>query len=551
MPVKRKTRAQKLMKKAEKRKRRTEKNRENMRNYMRQRRQDDTFRRAESVRDTIRHQKQRASWTKTKKTFEKNIRLGFTIPCSSCGRLWPQNSVYKLTKDELIFDGKSKEFVDSVFSYHTAGEGLFCQTCRKDIKSYLIPRFCLINDLMLPVIDKEIEDLNRVEERIIAPNHVFQTIWPVMGPQGQYKTKGAIVNVPVMIDTTVSSLPRPSDDTNMIHIRIARKLEYKNDYMSGFVRLKKVYDAAKKIVEKPLLQELGIHLALQQYTTNDIDMSDYVSDDEDIMSIDTTSDQDFNIPTQETLISSDVGYRIAPAEGLRPKGVLLDENIEFLAFPKLFGGYKMTPTHNNKPLPYSDFAKSIVMQKDRRCANRGDFLLFMAKKLELMKLSANVNVCLRKKIIRRGHTVTASDLLNSHFVDGLIQHDDGYKILRGIRSSAAHWQEEKTKVMAMIRQFGLPTLFITLSSADTRWPELLVQLKKTVDNIDISESDAANLPYKEKARLIQSDPVTCSLHFDRRFKCLKKTWKSKNGPFKGYEISHFYHRIEFQQRGYH
>lgn len=178
---------------------------------------------------------------------------------------------------------------------------------------------------MLPVIDKEIEDLNRVEERIIAPNHVFQTIWPVMGPHGQYKTKGAIVNVPVMIDTTVSSLPRPSDDTNMIHLRIARKLEYKNDYMSGFVRLRKVYNAAN---------------------------------------------------TQETLISSDVGYRIAPAEGLRPKGVLMDENIEFLAFPKLFGGYKMTPTHNSKPLPYSDFAKSIVMQKDRRCANRGDFLLF-------------------------------------------------------------------------------------------------------------------------------------------------------------------------------
>ena len=117
------------------------------------------------------------------------------------------------------------------------------------------------------------------------------------------------------------------------------------------------------------------------------------------------------------MISSDIGYRIAPAEGLRPKGVLMDENVEFLAFPKLFGGHKMTPTHNNKPLPYSDIAKSFVMQKDRRCARRGDFLLFMAKKLQLTKLSPNINVCLRKKIIRRGPCGTVGDMLNAHFVD--------------------------------------------------------------------------------------------------------------------------------------
>ena len=54
---------------------------------------------------------------------------------------------------------------------------------------------------------------------------------------------------PVTIDTTVSSLPRLSNDTNMIHIRIARKLEYKNHYMSGFVRPKKVYGAAKKMLK--------------------------------------------------------------------------------------------------------------------------------------------------------------------------------------------------------------------------------------------------------------------------------------------------------------
>ena len=52
-------------------------------------------------------------------------------------------------------------------------------------------------------------------------------------------------------------------------------------------------------------------------------------------------------------------------------------------------------------------------------------------------------------------------------------------MLRGLRSSPAHWEGEKKKDMAMIRQFSLPSFFVTLSAAETRWLELLVILAKT------------------------------------------------------------------------
>lgn len=175
-------------------------------------------------------------------------------------------------------------------------------------------------------------------------------------------------------------------------------------------------------------------------------------------------------------------------------------------------------------------------------------LLFLAKKLELLKLYQNIGICLRKKS-SNGEKVTAGDLLNTNYVESLVQHNDGYKILRGIRSSPSHWQHEKTKLMAQIRQFGLPTLFLTLSSADTKWPELLVNLKLTVDKVKITEDEAKRLSSAERSRLIQRDPITCALHFDHRFRALKKTWKHKDGPFRNYEIIHHYHRIEFQQRG--
>ena len=56
--------------------------------------------------------------------------------------------------------------------------------------------------------------------------------------------------------------------------------------------------------------------------------------------------------------------------------------------------------------------------------------------------------------------------------------------------------------MAQIRLFGLPTFFITLSSADNKWPELMVALKRYVDNEEISESQAQKLTAVEKARLV-------------------------------------------------
>lgn len=104
-------------------------------------------------------------------------------------------------------------------------------------------------------------------------------------------------------------------------------------------------------------------------------------------------------------------------------------------------------------------------------------------------------------------------MLDHSDVNNLIQTDVGYRFLRNIRSSPAHWESEKKKVCAIIRQFGLPTLFITLSDAESKWFELLINLKSNVDNVNIAVEEAINLPFNEKARVIRSDAVTCALYF--------------------------------------
>jgi len=87
--------------------------------------------------------------------------------------------------------------------------------------------------------------------------------------------------------------------------------------------------------------------------------------------------------------------------------------------------------------------------------------------LELIKIRNNISTCLRKR--STSSAITAANLLDEGFMGNSISHDDGYRILKDIRTSPAHWEDEKKKAMAMIRQFGLPTFFKTLSAAKTRW----------------------------------------------------------------------------------
>ncbi|VDN26525.1 unnamed protein product [Gongylonema pulchrum] len=75
------------------------------------------------------------------------------------------------------------------------------------------------------------------------------------------------------------------------------------------------------------------------------------------------------------------------------------------------------------------------------------------------------------------------------------------------------------------------------------------RFKKVVDNESVTSDEALALPYAEKLRLIQSDPITCAHYFDYRCKEQTKFWNLAGGPFGGKSVTHSYHRVEFQQRG--
>ena len=75
-------------------------------------------------------------------------------------------------------------------------------------------------------------------------------------------------------------------------------------------------------------------------------------------------------------------------------------------------------------------------------------------------------------------------------------------------------------------------------------------LTKIIRKKDITEEEASNLTMEEIAFLIRSDPVTCMVNFDHRYKSLLKLLlKPKAGLFAPYEMTDYFNRLEFQMRG--
>jgi len=66
----------------------------------------------------------------------------------------------------------------------------------------------------------------------------------------------------------------------------------------------------------------------------------------------------------------------------------------------------------------------------------------MYKFYKTQRIQSSISIALRKK----SGAVTAANVRDNSFVDSLVQHEDGFHILKGLRSGPAHWEAEKKKL---------------------------------------------------------------------------------------------------------
>jgi len=273
------------------------------------------------------------------------------------------------------------------------------------------------------------------------------------------------------------------------------------------------------------------------------------------MDIDISEDEDEMFPeidngliSEESMLLDEgdlvtQALKFSPGQGKRPISLLWDLNAEVLSFPTIYCGQVRDV---NSKLTYTDIAKSEARNVDRR-ACLPHKLLYSFKKSQIQQIVDSISISLRKKSNVQG--VNAGNLLNPEYVQGIQQRNEGYMILNNIRSSPAYWEARRKELFATIRQLGIPTFFHTVSAMETHWPELLKILKKILDNIVVTEEEAALFSKKEKINLIRRDPITCARYFDSKTQDYFNIVLKSGAVFTGHPIQDYFMRVEFQHRG--
>ena len=536
----------------------SEKEKDNNRKRKQTARNDEDYVIAEKRKRVIR--KHGSTLEECKVKFSQSTSNGPVFACTCCQMLFFRIRVVELAKTRNLDMSEVEKYRNKLISID--GKEYICSSCRDCIKKGKAPKFAGVSFPKKPPV----LDLNKLEERCVSSRIPFMTIYDAKSGR-QKRLRGSVANVPIDIKPLVNSLPRTLDESQVVPLKLKRKMTLKtNEYFEN-VRPKKVVDAAQYLVNTELYKEDGIVLddnwnderrLLNQEDDNDNgegdnsenqNATDDNSTDDGFIEVDLQYARDGN---QDTMIDDENVDRfrtmtVAPGEGNRPMGLFQDENDEYKSFPTLYCGESMKYSNDyNKDhkIHYSDQVKWELFNNDARCRNHITNIFYKAKKLQIKQVKQKGSLAAKRVHQRKEYTV--SQLLGSDHTAKLDNLDDGYQIFKTIRNTPAYLEEKAKEIRAMIRQLGIPTWFISLSANDLNWPELLVMLGKMQDKKDYT-GKIDSLSYDDRTRLVRNDPVTCARFFqDRVDKFINNVLKSEFEPVG--KIKDFVYRVEFQHR---
>ena len=459
--------------------------------------------------------------------------------------------------------------------FNSAGKVSMCKTCWTNIRGYKVPVESRYAGFRLPDIDQRVAVLSRMEEKMISAYLIFTTI--IHLPQGgQLKNKGNLVHVPMNHRTFMPTLPRLPSSIETITFALKRRMADKKAYFQANVNVDNVLTACAFLQKQPLYREKRIRMLydeeIRQRLNTDIEQilerqSEESANDVDEDDADPREHDEDDDNMTETMIASVEGladlneankaYHAAPTENQKPQSVVQRGVLE-LTFPTIFQGVPLEPCITIKPdkqqqeFSMSKKCKHLLQHRDRRCARRGDVIFAFARATDCERMNRNISIAKRYVINKRTNeemSISARDMMNAERRANLLKKNTVYTVIRNLPNSSGYWEQQRKDVLARVAQLGPAHIFLTLSAADTQWTELLCILKRTLDNVVISEQEAQELDYREKLRLIREDPVAVVQYFDHRLNEQIKLWRIPGGPFGAHPVEHHYVRVEYQLRG--
>ena len=234
-------------------------------------------------------------------------------------------------------------------------------------------------------------------------------------------------------------------------------------------------------------------------------------------------------------------YINMPARGSKPLSEFSTPGLLSMLFPCLFPQGCGDPTDPERPrkVRIKDGVRHLVRFMDPRFANHKRFLFFC------------YNALLRRSMLSQ-----SSFYLKSHVEDALLSRQElrsmyeqraqaplTNRITRfasNLVGTSGWWYRQRLRVQDMIQQHGCPTLFVSMSCADTHWPAMTRLTEELLRDV-IKHGDDAG---KDKYRIALANPAIVVDYFLARVELYCQE------VFGGIlSAKYIWRRTEFQHRG--
>ena len=204
------------------------------------------------------------------KNFHLKVQRGPEFVCVCCHRMLYKQSVISFNIHK--YAKCSDQLLHSIFPVDDLRDiddkQWVCRTCDGALTRGNIPVQAKANGFKLPAIPPELSCLNSLEKRIISLRVPFMKM--VALPSGKQRCiHGPAVNVPSKLDSVCELLPRLPSETELVPLKLKRKLSYKGHYMYDFVRPDKVIGALRWLKDNnPLYKLKMLLLTITGYRTH-------------------------------------------------------------------------------------------------------------------------------------------------------------------------------------------------------------------------------------------------------------------------------------------
>ena len=86
-------------------------------------------------------------------------------------------------------------------------------------------------------------------------------------------------------------------------------------------------------------------------------------------------------------------------------------------------------------------------------------------------------------------------------IERFVARDNAFSCMSSAKGTPAYWKQFLFDVLAMVKQLGIPTYFLTLSCGDLTWEELPYIINK-LNNLGLSDEELKKLIYLERCNLL-------------------------------------------------